>query len=126
MGLAKYYEDDYRIYCDRLYSNGLAEIGKYKLLLEEHRCPYCRELFTDRDKMFSHIAIWFSINIFVGWLRSIHVLIKLSANSVVTSIQPLECSGFVPRCILSPSLPGTPLKIGIIRLNFGDQVTSIS
>ena len=55
MGLAKYYEDDYRIYCDRLYSNGLAEIGKYKLLLEEHRCPYCRELFPNRDKMFSHI-----------------------------------------------------------------------
>ncbi len=55
MGLAKYYEDDYRIYCDRLYSNGLAEIGKYKLLLEEHRCPYCRELFSNRDEMFSHI-----------------------------------------------------------------------
>lgn len=55
MGYAKYHEDDYRIYCERLYSIGLQDGDKHRLLIVDHRCPYCSDLFGSKELLFSHI-----------------------------------------------------------------------
>ncbi|MCQ2502937.1 MAG: hypothetical protein MJ084_04260 [Saccharofermentans sp.] len=55
MGYAKYHEDDYRIYCDRIYASGLQDDVQHQRLIADHRCPYCQDLFPNRDSMFSHI-----------------------------------------------------------------------
>lgn len=55
MGYAKYHEDDYHIYCDRVFTNGLILQDKIKQRIVHHRCPYCDILFDDKEWMFSHI-----------------------------------------------------------------------
>lgn len=62
MGLAKYYEDNLKLYDDRMYINGLQDSNRYAKLICELRCPYCRNLFVDRASMFSHIRSVHSIN----------------------------------------------------------------
>ena len=62
MGLAKYFEDDCRIYSDRLYSIGLLDLSKYRKMIAEFKCPYCNGLFSEKDNMFSHIRKAHNIN----------------------------------------------------------------
>lgn len=55
MGYAKYHEDDFRIYCERIYFKAISDRDKHKQKIIHHRCPYCNALFDKRDVMFSHI-----------------------------------------------------------------------
>ena len=55
MGYAKYHEDDYHIYCDRIFTNGLILQEKIKQRIVHHRCPYCDTIFDEKELMFSHI-----------------------------------------------------------------------
>lgn len=55
MGYAKYHEDDYHIYCERIYYNAIADRDRHRQIIMHHGCPYCNVLFDERDDMFSHI-----------------------------------------------------------------------
>lgn len=55
MGYAKYHEDDYHIYCERIYYNAIADSDRHRKKIIHHRCPYCNDLFDKKEDMFSHI-----------------------------------------------------------------------
>lgn len=56
VGYAKYYEDDCNIICDRIYlKEGFDHGETNKKRIKILNCPYCEEIFEDREILFSHI-----------------------------------------------------------------------